>query len=121
MHFVPKRLYYRVPPCPECGSRKTGRYMKKPRSVEDMVYVQSQSLANGELIRFVPREPIKNCYCEDCGYEWGHTVHGEWLPDSVIEAEIEARETRERYLEFQEKYPMKKKSFLGKIFGLLPW
>lgn len=121
MQFIQRRLYYKVPPCPECGSRKTGRYVKKPRSMEDTIYTQSQSLMSGELIRFVPREPIKNCYCEECGYEWGHTVHAELLPVTEIEEEMEVRDTKRRYFEFQERYPMKKKSFLGKIFGLLPW
>ena len=37
-----------------------------------------------------------------------------------MEEEIETRDTRSLYMEFNEKYPRKKKSFFGRIFGLLP-
>lgn len=115
-----RHLYYYVPPCPKCGSRITGRYVKQPHNQGDAEYMQRESLKHGELIRFVPSEPIKNCYCEECGHEWGHTVRSYFITKERMEEEIEARDTRSLYMEFNEKYPRKKKSFFGRIFGLLP-
>lgn len=115
-----KHFYYYVPPCPKCGSRITGRYVKQPRKQDDAEYMQRESLKHGELIRFVPSEPTKNCYCEECEYEWGHKVQMYLISKERMNEEIEVRDTLSLYREFNEKYPRKKKSFFGRIFGFLP-
>lgn len=116
-----KGIYYYVPRCPNCGSRVTGRYMKEQRNADDTIYVMKNSLKHGELITFVPNVPYENCYCEDCGHEWHHNVDLKWISKERIEEEKKARDTLKRYLEFEKKYPKKKKSIFKKIFGLLPW
>lgn len=61
-------LYYYVPPCPQCGSRKTGRYVRTPLTGSG--YMKEESLKNGELIRFEAEEPVNNGFCVSCGHEW---------------------------------------------------
>ncbi len=112
-----KHLYYYVPPCPMCGSRRTGRYVIEPRNAQDARYTMEQSLAHGELIRFCARDPFRNCYCEDCGYEWPANIHGTWVDGNRVAEEMDARDTVARYAAFEEENPKKKKTIFGKIFG----
>ena len=77
-------IYYYVPPCPACGSRKTGRYVRQPLTAGDMRFVEVESLRSGELIRFAPRIPEKNVYCEDCGHEWACSIRASLMPRERI-------------------------------------
>lgn len=116
-------IYYYVPPCPKCGSRKTGRYVRQPHTLhpaEDAWYVQTQSLQNGELVRFARRIPYENVYCEDCGERWHFLVRSGIKTEKEIQIEKKARGTEDKYLRFVEDNPKRKKSFFGKICGLLP-
>lgn len=115
-----KGFYYYVPPCPNCGSRVTGRYVKEPRKKEDMLYTERESLKHGELIKFLPFVPRTNAYCEECGYEWAQTVDAKWISRERIEEEKRVRGTNRRYVEFMKENPKKKPSFLHKICGFLP-
>ena len=114
------RIYYYVPPCPECGSRKTGRYMRQPLTAGDMRYVEKESLRNGELVRFAWRVPVKNAYCEECGCEWESTISASMVTRERIMEEQAVRGSAAKYAAFLEERPGKRKSVLGKIFGLLP-
>ena len=74
------QIYYYVPPCPACLSRKTGRYVRQPLMAGDMRYVEKESLRNGELVRFAGRIPEKNAYCEDCGHEFSADLDRLYCP-----------------------------------------
>jgi hypothetical protein len=113
-------IYYYVPPCPACGSRKTGRYVRQPLTAGDMRFVEVESLRSGELIRFAPRIPEKNVYCEDCGHEWACSIRASLMPRERIMEEQTARGSAEKYAACMERSPGKKKSVFGKIFGFLP-
>lgn len=91
---------YYVPPCPVCKSRCTGRYLRRP--VAESWYVEEKSLKNAEIVRFVPKEPVKNVFCVDCGYEWGHMVKVRFITREELEEESEARGTKEAYEELHE-------------------
>ncbi len=115
-----RTLYYYVPPCPNCGSRVTGHYVKEPRLKDDALYQERESLSHGELIRYLPREPFNNAYCEDCGYEWSQRIEGKLFSKERVTEEMRVRKTNLRYAEFMKENPKKKPSFLHKIFGFFP-
>lgn len=115
LHF-----YYYVPPCPKCGSRRTGRYIKRP--ITDSGFIKEKSLKMGELVRFAPSEPIKNAFCEDCGYEWGTRIITMLWPSVRIQKEIDERGTAIRYNEYMRKKTMAQKAaaktgFFASMFG----
>lgn len=120
MKFKMKSFYYYVPPCPNCGSRITGRYVREPRNKENMLYTARESLAHGELIRFLPFVPRTNAYCEECGFEWPQRVDAKWISKERIAEEKRVRGTNRRYTEFMEQNPKKKPSIFHKILGFLP-
>ena len=90
-----RHLYYYVPPCPRCHSRKTGHYIKTPLSGSG--YTKEQSLKMGELVRFVPREPFENAFCVNCGYEWPARIETKFWNDTQIQEERKVRGTEELY------------------------
>lgn len=98
-HLHLKHFYYYVPQCPVCKSWKTGRYIRKPA---DPLYVMRKSLEHGERIRFVPKEPIKNCYCTDCGNEWGAHIETRLLTSDEIMEQQRIRDTYKLLQKFQE-------------------
>ena len=112
-----KHIYYYIPPCPRCKSRKTGHYLKTPFSGAG--YTREQSLKMGELVRFLPKEPYKNAFCMNCGYEWPTRVETKFWPSERIQEEREARGTEEMYLRLlQEKEDQdEEKGLLGMFFG----
>lgn len=95
--FKIPHIYYYVPPCPRCGSRKTGRYVKTPYSGAG--YMKEHSLKNGELIRFCLEEPIDNGFCASCGFEWPVRVETRFLPYQKIMEEQKVRGTQDAYEE----------------------
>lgn len=115
-----KYIYYYVPPCPKCGSRRTGRYLKEPKLPADIRYTMVESLKNGELVRMSYKVPENNAYCEDCGYEWPETIMAGFYTAQQINEEMQARGTVEAYSDYVEKHPKKRKTILGKICGFFP-
>ena len=111
-------IYYYVPPCPVCGSRKTGRYVRQPLTTGDMLYVERESLRNGELVRFAVHIPEKNAYCDECGYEWGCSIRARLMPRERIIEEQAARDSAAMYAACLGRSPVKK-SFLKRITGIL--
>lgn len=95
-----KKPHYYVPPCPECGSFCTGRYIRHP--LVDAWYVEEQSLKNAEIVRFVNKEPVKNCFCVDCGHEWGKTIMMTFITKEELAEEHERRGTLAAYEEAHE-------------------
>lgn len=116
--FKMRHLYYYIPPCPVCGSRRTGRYVRRPFSGAG--YMMEKSLKAGELIRFRSKEPEKNAYCEKCGHEWPCLVETKFLTKEEMLDEQEARGTIEPYEQIQERKQMQNfesRGFLGRLFG----
>ena len=106
--------YYYVPECPECGSRCTGRFVRKP--LRDSLYVEENSLKNGEIIRFSKGFPQDRVFCVDCGHEWNHHVLVRFLTREELDQEKEERGTEEAYQELLE---LKKNSNDGKQSGIV--
>lgn len=87
--------YYYVPPCPECRSPRTGRFMKFHSSVNDK-YSSKMSLKNGELINFTNRvDPNRQFFCLDCGCEWSEYSSIRWLTLEELDEEKKKRGTDE--------------------------
>jgi len=94
-----KHFYYYVPQCPLCKSWKTGRYVRQP---VDPLYTMRKCLEHGERVRFAKREPIKNCYCTECGYEWGAHIEMKLLTSDEIMEQQKLRDTYPLFSKFQE-------------------
>lgn len=93
-------IYYYVPQCPLCGSWRTGRYFREPHF--DPEYTYRKSLSNGELIRFVKEVPDKNCFCEDCGYEWHYLVTSVFVSSEELSRQKQKRGLDKKYMEYKE-------------------
>ena len=118
-NFRMRYPYKYVEPCPKCGSRCTGRYIKEPMTETDMEYIELESLKHGEIVRFMPKEPIENAFCVECGHRWGYTARTVYLTKEEMEEEINTRGTEMAYKELREEISNKnlitgkrKKSFL---------
>ena len=105
--FKMRYPYKYVEPCPKCGSKCTGRYIKEPLTETDMEYIELQSLRHGEIVRFMPKEPIDNAFCVDCGHRWGYTAKTVYYTKEQLEEEIENRGTERAYLEIKEELSQK--------------
>jgi hypothetical protein len=57
------RLYHYVPPCPRCGSLRTGRFITG--SYDSISEVRA--LKKGELIQSKYTQDSFTCFCDDCG------------------------------------------------------
>ncbi len=99
--------YKRIEPCPNCGSRVTGRYIKEPFTETDMEYIERESLKHGEIVRFAPREPIKNAFCVECDYRWHMFPRTVYLTKKELEEEIEVRGTSPAYEELKQEISQK--------------
>lgn len=85
--------YYYVPPCPICGSVRTGRYVRIHSVVNDE-YSNKMSLKNGELTKFTNSvDPDKQFFCSSCGAEWSELSSIKWLSLAQIDEEKKKRET----------------------------
>lgn len=82
--------HYDVPPCPNCGSIRTGRFVKYHSSDNDD-YITKTSLKNGEIIKFVEEvDPDHDLFCSDCGFTWSEYVPVKWISlDDVKTAKYE--------------------------------
>lgn len=94
------RMYYFVPQCPVCKGWKTGRYVREPSI--DPEYMYRKSLEHGELIRFLSREPIKNCFCTECGAEWPAHIQTVLLSPPELDEQKRLRGTNELYNKYRE-------------------
>ena len=110
-------IYYYVPPCPECGSRKTGRYVSRSITQEDTNYMIKESLKHGELVRIRNPVPINNAYCEECGHEWPQIIRARLWDTEKVEEETCARGTFEKYEQFCIENP--KRNMLQRFMGVI--
>lgn len=84
-----KYSYHFVPDCPNCGSARTGRFVKKP--FMDADYYMEQSLKRGELIVFRDKVPFENAFCDECGYTFPLADKIKFLTYDEIQEEIRVR------------------------------
>ena len=98
-------IYYYVPPCPVCGSRRTGRYIRQPMIQADET--KANYLKHGEIVEFLPEEPIENAFCTECGAVWPEHVAFKLWPAARIAEEARERGTQELYQEFLTEQYMK--------------
>ena len=104
-----KKPYYYVPPCPSCGSMKTGHYVKEVNL--DPSFAARESLKNGELAIPVREIPYENVFCLDCGFSWHHTVSMRWMSLADIEEQKISRDTASFYNSME----LKDKTFFGRF------
>ena len=113
-----KLPYYYVPPCPNCGSRATGRMIKANRQ-RSFEWVFVEALKNGELVAPASENFQKNLFCNACGHTWEGPVRQFWLTKEQIVYEKEIRGTdpllQQKLNEIAEEN--KHKGLLKKMFG----
>ena len=101
-----KTHYHRVPPCPKCQSKKTGRFLYVASTQSGVEKVIGNCMAKGELVQLVPGlETVKyeNAYCEECGCEWHANIQTCWLSKEDIAKERYNRGiTKEKYKNIKE-------------------
>ena len=73
-----KKPYYYVPPCPNCGSLITGRFVKA-RNDYDADWLIDESLRHGEIVSPVPDVLSENCFCCDCNQTFTGIVKMQWM------------------------------------------
>ena len=122
IHDNIRHPYYYVPPCPQCGSRMTGRYVKTHRNTTTD-WVINDSLKHGELVKPLPELPIyKNSFCVECGHEWNASIRLIFPTNKQIMLEKEERRTIDilasRYDELRREERVSKKR--GGILGIIP-
>ena len=86
-------IYYYIPACPECGSKRTGRYVRQPSGYTGQAYELEESLRHGELIQYDTAKAARNtAYCEECGHEWICRAKVKYfVPASYIQKQIRER------------------------------
>ncbi len=112
---VTKHNYTYVPPCPCCGSPKTGRFVKQKTFNKDNRYYMEETLKNGELIMLVPDVGVDNAFCYDCEYTWHARIQNVWLTTNEIAQERIARGTNDLYDAYTHPYEEKKESLLDRF------
>ncbi len=86
-------IYYYVPPCPNCGSRRTGRFILQHCDT-DTDWVVKESLKHGEIVGALPELPEKeNCFCLECNHAWYYPVYASLRTRAFVEEEKKERKT----------------------------
>ncbi len=112
---VIRKPYYYVPPCPECGSKKTGKIILSHDADTDQ-YIVETALKNGELTTIQDEYPFgNNLYCDDCGFTWWGRSKLMWVSPGKILEEKTARGTVELLDKIKDTSKPKKKSGLQKF------
>lgn len=91
MKFLKKKYVY-VPPCPKCGSFKTGFYVLGINPNQREI---KRHLKNGEYIDFSFDVSDTNCFCIDCGISWFTPLKIKYLDKQELEEEKKKREINE--------------------------
>lgn len=87
--------YYYVAPCPKCGSRMTGRFIRDHRT-NDITWVIQSALRHGELVRAMPELPqYADSFCLSCDNVWFSNNGLRWFTADQIREEKRARHTIE--------------------------
>lgn len=89
-----------VPPCPHCGSKKTGYIINSFDVFQNNLDVEKiKRLLNGELVelnKFVSDENI--LFCADCEIQWSGIPEIRYLDNQEIEEEKEKRGITDEYI-----------------------
>ncbi len=89
-----KKLYYMVPPCPNCGNFHTGRFFKKKKKQYENEWIVKEGLKNGEIMAEIDNiDPENNVFCMDCGFTWSCEVESLRLSSESIEKQKMMRGT----------------------------
>ena len=91
-HFF--RKYHYVPPCPKCGSYKTGRFYYVSTTFQKIERMIAENMRYGELSRIevgFGDELEHNAYCEECGVQWRANIEELPLTDERILEEMKRR------------------------------
>lgn len=108
-----RKPYYFVPPCPKCGSRATGRYVRESSSSD---WIIGEALRHGELVR--PAKGKENvAFCLECNYEWSEYIQMEWFTLEEIEEEKSARMTEPILQEYKLEQRKERKKEKGGLFN----
>ena len=107
-----RKTYYWVPPCPFCGSEKTGRF------IFPMPFQKYQQLVdscrNGELVMFYDDLQDETAFCAECGYKWNAKIESRFLTDAERDAERKKRDVDILYKEDIVKEAEDQENFLSK-------
>lgn len=97
--FLKSRYMY-VPPCPRCGSKKTGYIINSFDMIQqDLDTEKIRRLLNGELVelnKFVSDE--KTLFCNECLIQWRGEPTVRYLTYEEVEKEKEERGITEEYI-----------------------
>lgn len=106
-----------MPPCPICGSEKTGRYVQQQYVKKH--YIVLQSLKNGEIVKLKKKLPYKNAFCIDCNFEWREQPRLVLIDDDDKEMEKARRKTENMLTEYirDNNIDMDKKPILNGMFS----
>ena len=88
------KKYHYVPPCPRCGSLKTGRYICLADTYSGIERIIGRNYQKGELTKIIhgfDNYEMPNLYCEECGIEWRGRVEELPLTNSRIIEESKKR------------------------------
>ena len=102
--------YKYVPPCPRCGSLRTGYYLQVSTPYVDKIYIKHAN--RGEIVRCIDSLYILdyNAFCEDCGIEWNANIEYKPLTPELIDEEKKNRGISSEYREdFEDAYVLTKK------------
>lgn len=89
-----RKTYYYVPPCPNCKSKLTGRYLKDSGREYNNDWTINEALRHGEIVRFGPMDRENMAFCLACDYEWK-----EYVSLRLIKPDELAKEKRDRMTE----------------------
>lgn len=110
-----RKPYYYVPPCPVCGNKATGRFVKEHRE-SDTKWIILETLKNGELAKPVKMLPeYNNAFCLNCGKMWFTNIELKFLTLNEIAREKKARHTEEIIISMEAEEKKKKPGIIGHI------
>ena len=115
-----KKPYYYVPPCPDCGSSVTGRFIIGAENNTNE-WILHESLRNGEMATIIPVALSGNCFCVDCDVIFKAKIEQKMLSLSEIERQKRLRRTNEMYVSLKriEKEKQRHRNFISRSIGKL--
>ncbi len=90
-----KKMYYLVPPCPNCGSYVTGRFFKIKSNEYNNQWIIKEGLKNGEIMAPAEKIDDENVFCMACGNTWYHNISSSWFTYEQVEMQKDMRGTRQ--------------------------
>ena len=100
------RKYHYVPPCPRCGSLKTGRFCYVTNTAFGVEKLVADNLKNGELSKVelgFGDELEYKAYCEECGIRWMARIEELKLTEERVAKECKDRGiSRDMYVKMRD-------------------